>query len=123
MTKPALSLAILTLFLLLSFNPGGTMRLANGQKYWCVAKPSSSNGELTENIKYACDQVGWKNCAVIAEGGLCYHPNTLINHASVAMNIYYQYFHRNPWNCDFRNSGLTVMTNPSYGGCKYEYAE
>ncbi|KAJ6423544.1 hypothetical protein OIU84_024499, partial [Salix udensis] len=36
----------------------------------------------------------------------------LINHASVAMNLYYQCKGRNQWNCDFRNSGLIVVTDP-----------
>lgn len=36
-----------------------------------------------------------------------------MNHASIAMNLYYQSKGRNHWNCDFRASGLIVMTDPS----------
>ncbi|KAK4767869.1 hypothetical protein SAY87_003010 [Trapa incisa] len=35
-----------------------------------------------------------------------------MNHASIAMNLYYHSKGRNHWNCDFRASGLTVMTDP-----------
>lgn len=83
------------------------------QKTWCIAKPSSSDAALKDNIQYACDNVDWKNCSLILEGGSCSNPDTLMNHASVVMNVYYQNKHRNYWNCDFRNSGLIVLTDPS----------
>lgn len=82
------------------------------QKYWCVGKPSASEAELSANIEYGCsfERV---NCSVIQEGGVCFYPNTLINHASVVMNLYYSSMGRNSWNCDFRSSALTVISNPS----------
>ena len=81
------------------------------EKTWCIAKPSSSEAELAENINYVCDQL--KDCSLIQANGACYNPNTSINHASVAMNMYYQSNGRNPWNCDFKNSGLISKTDPS----------
>ncbi|KAK6134456.1 hypothetical protein DH2020_031795 [Rehmannia glutinosa] len=86
------------------------------QKTWCVAKPSSDQATLLENINYACAQV---DCKILQKGCPCFSPDNLINHASVAMNLYYQSRGRNPWNCFFTNSALIVTTDPSYGSCIY----
>ncbi|KAI3708232.1 hypothetical protein L2E82_37397 [Cichorium intybus] len=105
------------ILLLSSFLSVGTLRGVHGdQKTWCVAKPSSSDAMLLENINYACSQV---DCRILEKGGACYSPNNLINHASIAMNIYYQCKGRNTWNCHFGNTGLITVTDPSYGGCQY----
>lgn len=80
------------------------------QKTWCVAKPSSDQATLLANINYACSQV---DCRVMQKGCPCSSPETLINRASIAMNLYYQSRGKNHWNCDFRNSGLIVVTDPS----------
>lgn len=79
-------------------------------KTWCVAKPSSDQATLLDNINYACSHV---DCRVLSSGCPCYSPGNLINHASIAMNLYYQANGRNYWNCNFKNSGLIVITNPS----------
>ncbi|KAJ0452889.1 putative glucan endo-1,3-beta-D-glucosidase [Helianthus annuus] len=86
------------------------------QKTWCVAKPSSSQAILLENINFACSQV---DCSRLQKGGACYSPDNAINHASVAMNLYFQSKGRNTWNCDFKNSGLLTLSDPSFGGCQY----
>ncbi|KVI02133.1 glucan endo-1,3-beta-D-glucosidase [Cynara cardunculus var. scolymus] len=105
------------LFLLSSFLSVGMFGSVYGdKKTWCVAKPSSSEAMLLENVNYACSQV---DCGILAKGGACYLPDNLINHASIAMNIYYQCKGRNSWNCHFGNSGLITITDPSYGGCHY----
>ncbi|XP_010275510.1 PREDICTED: glucan endo-1,3-beta-D-glucosidase-like [Nelumbo nucifera] len=117
MAKVALSPNNIFLFaLLLSFSSGGTLRLVSGQKTWCVAKPSSDDATLLANINYACSQV---DCRIIQRGCPCFFPDNLINHASVAMNLYYQSRGKNRWNCDFKNSALIVTTDPSYGNCIY----
>uniref|UniRef100_A0A0D3C640 X8 domain-containing protein n=1 Tax=Brassica oleracea var. oleracea TaxID=109376 RepID=A0A0D3C640_BRAOL len=54
-------------------------------------------------------------------GGSCYDPNTPVNHASVAMNLYYQAQGRHQRDCYFEGSGLITVTDPSYGSCKYQY--
>ncbi|KAK6268516.1 hypothetical protein QUC31_012676 [Theobroma cacao] len=107
--------------LLLSIN-GGLLKLPNGQdKTWCVAKPSSNNTALASNIDFACSQLGnlGLSCDMIKEDGICFNPNTLINHASVVMNSYYHAFGRNIWNCDFSGSALITISDPSYGSCQY----
>ncbi|KAL3508813.1 hypothetical protein ACH5RR_028214 [Cinchona calisaya] len=95
----------------------GNLTLVNGQKTWCVAKPSSDQATLLDNINYACSQV---DCSALQRGCSCFSPDNLINHASIAMNLYYQSRGRNHWNCFFGNSALIVMTDPSYGDCIYE---
>ncbi|KAI3695304.1 hypothetical protein L1987_78299 [Smallanthus sonchifolius] len=102
--------------LLLSFLSVGTLISVHAQKTWCVAKPSSSQAILLENINFACSQV---DCGRLQKGGACYSPDNVINHASIAMNLYFQSKGRNTWNCDFKNSGLLTVSDPSYGGCQY----
>nr|KJB61039.1 hypothetical protein B456_009G360300 [Gossypium raimondii] len=107
----------LSFFLLLfSFISGGTLMKINGQKTWCIAKPSSDQATLLTNVNYACSKV---DCQIIQKGCPCFNPDNLINHASIAMNLYYQSMGRNVWNCDFKGSGLIVITDPSYGNCLY----
>ncbi|KAI3753619.1 hypothetical protein L2E82_25678 [Cichorium intybus] len=101
---------------LLSFLSVGTLRSVHAQKTWCVAKPSSSLATLVENINFACSQV---DCGILQKGGACSTPDNVHNHASVAMNLYYQSKGRNTWNCQFGNSGLVTVSDPSYGGCPY----
>ncbi|KAG9447529.1 hypothetical protein H6P81_013657 [Aristolochia fimbriata] len=116
------SLSKFSLFmLLLLFSSGWTSKFVQAtmlQKTWCVAKPSSDDSVLLGNINWACSQV---DCTVIQKGCNCFYPNSLINHASVVMNLYYQTRGRNPWNCDFKSSALVVVTDPSYGNCIYPY--
>ncbi|KAJ8626871.1 hypothetical protein MRB53_020178 [Persea americana] len=117
MAEAPMSLPLLSLlFLLLSFTSGGTLRLAYGQRTWCVAKPSSDEAALRENVNYACSQV---DCSILHKGCPCSSPDNFMNHASVAMNLYYQSRGKNPWNCNFKNSALIVVTDPSYGECIY----
>ncbi|KAL2331253.1 hypothetical protein Fmac_018834 [Flemingia macrophylla] len=109
--------APLLLFLIfLSLSSAGNLIMVNGQKTWCVAKPSSDQATLLANLNYACSQV---DCRILQRGCPCSSPDNLMNHASIAMNLYYQSRGRNHWNCDFRGSGLVVITDPSYGNCIY----
>ncbi|KAK9688701.1 hypothetical protein RND81_09G005000 [Saponaria officinalis] len=107
-----------SLLLLIFLISGGIITKVNGQeqKRWCIAKPSTNEAALLENINYACSKV---DCSVIHKGCTCFYPDNLINHASVAMNLYYRAMGANYWNCDFKASGLTVITNPSYDNCVY----
>ncbi|PWA34278.1 carbohydrate-binding X8 domain superfamily protein [Artemisia annua] len=111
--KVSASVFILLLSIILSV---GTFRVVNAQKTWCVAKPSASQATLLENINFACSKV---DCSCLQKGGACYTPDNLINHASIAMNSYYQSQGRNVWNCNFKNSGLLTISDPSYGSCSY----
>ncbi|KAM7260577.1 hypothetical protein ACFE04_011250 [Oxalis oulophora] len=111
------TLLLSALLLILSFTSGWNLIVANAQKTWCVAKPSSDQATLLANINYACSQV---DCSSINQKGCpCFSPENLINRASIAMNLYYQSKGRNHWNCDFKCSGLVTITDPSYADCMY----
>ncbi|KAI5571294.1 hypothetical protein BDE02_11G084400 [Populus trichocarpa] len=86
------------------------------QKTWFVSKRSSDQATLLANINYACSHV---DCQILQKGYPCFSPDSLRSHASIAMNLYYQCKGRNRWNCDFRDSGLIVKTDPSYSNCIY----
>ncbi|KAJ4826624.1 hypothetical protein Tsubulata_002225 [Turnera subulata] len=87
---------------------------------WCVAKPTTTEETLQENLDFACNHV---DCGPIQEGGTCFNPANLINHAVFAMNLYYQRAGRRSSSCDFKNSGIIVSKNPStgYSSCTFEH--
>ncbi|KAJ4749389.1 Carbohydrate-binding X8 domain superfamily protein [Rhynchospora pubera] len=110
-----LSSYVLLLYLI---SGGGMVVRSQSEKTWCVAKPSTDEVALVDNISYACSIV---DCTILQEGHSCFYPNNNISHASIAMNLYFQSRGRNNWNCDFKNSGLIVSTDPSFGGCIYPF--
>ncbi|CAL9069883.1 unnamed protein product, partial [Musa banksii] len=79
---------------------------------WCVATADASLAELQSNIDYACGS-GGADCGAIQNGGACFDPNTLLAHASYAMNAYYQAAGRHDFNCYFGGSGVLTSTDPS----------
>ena len=78
---------------------------------WCIAKTGAPETALQDALNYACG-IGGADCSTIQEGGSCYNPNSLENHASVAFNSYFQ---KNPssTSCDFGGTAVLVNTNPS----------
>ncbi|CAL0316537.1 unnamed protein product [Lupinus luteus] len=81
---------------------------------WCVAKNGAPQSSLQSALDYACGNGA--DCSQLQQGGNCYSPVTLQNHASYAFNSYYQ---KNPapTSCDFGGSASLVNTNPSSGSC------
>ncbi|KAE9609484.1 putative glucan endo-1,3-beta-D-glucosidase [Lupinus albus] len=84
---------------------------------WCVPKVGVSDAQLQANMDYACSQ--GIDCSPIQAGGACFEPNIVASHAAFAMNLYYQKFGKNPWNCDFSQSATLTAQNPSYNACVY----
>ena len=114
---------IRVMFLIMFFISVGNLALLNGQeKYWCVPKPSSEEAVLKANEEYACSQPN-VDCKDIQPDGPCHYPNTLINNASVAMNLYYQAYKsgQGASACDFGQSGLLSIKDPSYEDCVYAW--
>lgn len=53
------------------------------------------------------------DCQPIQDGGPCYEPNTVRAHAAYAMNAYYQANGRKDLDCDFINTGVVTISDPS----------
>lgn len=83
-----------------------TSPVSPGQS-WCIASQTAAQIALQVALDYACGY-GGADCSVIKQGGSCYNPNTLRDHASFAFNDYYQ---KNPvaTSCNF--GGTAVLTN------------
>ncbi|XP_059637442.1 glucan endo-1,3-beta-D-glucosidase-like [Cornus florida] len=92
-------------------------KLESNNAAWCVPKIGASDAQLQSNLDYACGQ--GIDCSPIQPGGACFEPNTLYSHAAYAMNLFYQTAGRNPWNCDFSQTAVLSVNNPSYSGCAY----
>ncbi|KAL1293933.1 hypothetical protein HN51_054599 [Arachis hypogaea] len=86
-----------------------------GGQSWCVAKNGAAETALQAALDYACG-MGGADCSQIQQGGSCYSPVTLQNHASFAFNSYYQK-HPGSTSCDFGGTATLVNTNPSSGSC------
>ncbi|GMH30234.1 hypothetical protein Nepgr_032077 [Nepenthes gracilis] len=84
---------------------------------WCIASSTASQTALQVALDYACGY-GGANCSAIQQGGSCYNPNTVRDHASYAFNDYYQ---NNPvsTSCVFGGTAELVYTDPSSGNCHY----
>ncbi|KAJ8752278.1 hypothetical protein K2173_003914 [Erythroxylum novogranatense] len=97
--------------------PGTTNAPAAPGQSWCVAKSGALQTALQSALDYACGTAG-VDCSQIQQGGSCYNPSTLQNHASYAFNSYYQ---KNPvaTSCDFGGTANMVNANPSSGSCIY----
>jgi hypothetical protein len=119
------------LILILILCAGGNFELVNEQeKTFCVPKPTASEQEMIANIEYACAHLG-DFCSRIKPNGSCFYPDETVNHASVAMNMYYVLNRRTNSSCNFSNSGIISLTDPSkhlFGGinifllCKYVFS-
>ncbi|KAG0614548.1 hypothetical protein M758_6G185400 [Ceratodon purpureus] len=98
--------------------PVPPVQSGNSGKTWCVAKAGSSEADVTNALTFACGE-GGADCGMIQAGGACYNPNSVVSHASVAFNAYYQKFGRNYWNCYFGGTAVITITDPSFSGCSF----
>ncbi|KAJ4897366.1 Carbohydrate-binding X8 domain superfamily protein [Raphanus sativus] len=113
-TTMSLSLITLFFFLLVSTVP------VTSSGEWCVAKDDATDAQLQATIDWCCsDSGGFRDCTTIQPGGVCYEPNTLRDHASFVMNLYYQNLGHTKKQCDFSGTGDVVHHNPSHGPCVY----
>ncbi|XP_072968184.1 uncharacterized protein [Typha angustifolia] len=89
---------------------------SSGQS-WCIASQTASETALQVALDYACGY-GGADCSAIQQGGSCFNPDTLRDHASYAFNNYYQ---KNPvpTSCDFGGTAVTTNIDPSSSTCQY----
>ncbi|KAL6494439.1 hypothetical protein OROGR_031239 [Orobanche gracilis] len=76
---------------------------------WCVAKNGLPTTSLQGALDYACGSGAY--CVAIQQGGNCYYPDTVRDHASYAFNSYYQN-HPNKTSCDFGGAAVLTNVNP-----------
>lgn len=87
-----------------------------GGGQWCVASESAAETTLKVALDYACGYGA--DCSQLQQGGACYDPNTLKDHASYAFNDYYQ---KNPapTSCVFGGVASLTSKDPSHGNCHF----
>lgn len=122
----AASLLALRLLLLVGVAAAGVgaaaVGVSGGGQLWCVAKNNAEDGALQSAIDWACSVDGGRaDCAAIQQGGACYDPPDLQQHASYAFN---DYFLRSggsasPAACDFSGVAALTALNPSHGSCVF----
>ncbi|KAL5782765.1 hypothetical protein ACOSP7_007794 [Xanthoceras sorbifolium] len=98
-----------------------TSSFVETERKWCIAKPSTHDEQLNKNVDFACNEMQHPiyNCTMIEQGGPCYNPTNKVSNASVVMHLYYQLFGKEPHQCDFSGSGITIYDDPSVGTCIY----
>ncbi|MCO5567380.1 hypothetical protein L7F22_021070 [Adiantum nelumboides] len=79
---------------------------------WCVAKSSSPDQSLQQALDYICT-LNPVFCSPLQDQQRCLLPNTLLAHASFAMNSYWQANKANGGTCDFAGIGQVVIMDPS----------
>ncbi|MCL7045532.1 hypothetical protein MKW94_003422 [Papaver nudicaule] len=84
---------------------------------WCVVKPSVPDPIIEEAMNYACGSGA--DCGSIQPQGTCYHPETLVAHASYAFNSYWQRTKAAGGTCDFGGTAILVTIDPSSNGCHF----
>ena len=89
---------------------GGGAGAGGGGGTWCVASQSANPTALQVALDYACGYGA--DCSAIQQGGSCFNPDTVHDHASYAFNSYY---HKNPvpTSCDFGGTATITTTDPS----------
>lgn len=79
---------------------------------WCIASTKASEADLQNALDWACGP-GNVDCSAIQPSQPCYEPDTLLSHASFAINSYYQQNGATDIACSFGGNGVKVDKNPS----------
>ncbi|WOL13983.1 glucan endo-1,3-beta-glucosidase 12-like isoform X2 [Canna indica] len=91
--------------------PEGNTTFIDGTT-WCVARPGASQFDLENAIDWACG-LGGADCSPVQPGAACYHPDTLLSHASFAFNSYYQQNGNSDVACYFGGTAFVINRDPS----------
>lgn len=95
-------------------------RLQTGS--YCVALSTADPTQLQKALDWACGSgstLGNVDCSALQQGGSCYEPNSVINHASYAFDAYYVKQNGASGSCSFNGLATVTQTNPSNGTCVY----
>ncbi|MCO5567836.1 hypothetical protein L7F22_021532 [Adiantum nelumboides] len=94
--------------------------LLPSRKYWCVASPDAPQASLQAALDYLCSSNSTINCEPLSVGKPCHNLTTVREHASYAINAYWQTtFAVNTTNCDFNSAAALTIVNPSHDSCIY----
>lgn len=74
------------------------------EKTWCVASDEAPINKLQTFLDFCCAHL---SCAEINPGGTCFVPDTLKDHASYALNLYFKIYGQ----CD-HETGVQTNVNP-----------
>ncbi|KAK9165980.1 hypothetical protein Scep_001171 [Stephania cephalantha] len=91
--------------------PASSHRTGEVKGLWCVAKPGVPMATLQVALDYACG--AGADCEEIRPQGRCYHPDTVVAHASYAFNNYWQKKKRIGATCDFGGTAMIISSDPS----------
>ncbi|PIN05572.1 Glucan endo-1,3-beta-D-glucosidase [Handroanthus impetiginosus] len=80
-------------------------------KFWCVVNLAIPADKLQRFLDYACYKF---DCREILLGGICFDPDTLLDHANYAIDLVYKAIGV----CN-HEIGLLTTRDPSYGQCKF----
>nr|DAD24127.1 TPA_asm: hypothetical protein HUJ06_025590 [Nelumbo nucifera] len=87
-------------------------------KIWCVVADGANSTELESAIEFAC-RLGNNTCDAIRPGSECYHPVSLVSHASYAFSSYWAQFKQSGGTCYFNGLAVQTTEDPSNGSCKF----
>jgi len=76
-----------------------------------VAKPSVPGPIVQQAMDYACGSGA--DCDSIQPSGPCFHPDSMVSHASFAFNSYWQRTKANGATCDFGGTAMLITKEPS----------
>ncbi|KAL5729700.1 hypothetical protein ACHQM5_002611 [Ranunculus cassubicifolius] len=88
---------------------------------WCIADEQTPDDLLQQALDWACGQKDVDCTKLQAPNGVCYHPNTLVAHASYAFNSYYQKYKHRGASCYFKGAAITTEIDPSHSTCRFEF--
>ncbi|MED6207609.1 hypothetical protein PIB30_037306 [Stylosanthes scabra] len=91
-----------------------TMNMPTTEAEWCVARFDASEKDLQQGLDYAC-LIG-ADCDAIQDGGPCFYPDNLRDHANYAYDTYWKKDNRDPSSCDFGGTAEIVTRDPRVAG-------